>query len=177
MKGCTGVTCRVTPFASKVVEAAIQQRAAVRLAHRIGVVLRTQRQGQLQALVDAPLILRIQAQTPQGHRLGGTRGIAFTDLVARSRRRSQPGVDDRYIGVVQHAEGVVGDVVAAEVHAELQVVHALRPGEVIHKLILGDVAALREVVYALRPRSVRLKPNRFTAIGEQVGLFWVKMAR
>ena len=62
------------------VERAVEQRRAVQLANRVGVVFGAQGQGEFQALVDPPLILRVQAHAPQSNRLGRARREALTVL-------------------------------------------------------------------------------------------------
>ena len=113
-------------------------------------------------LADLPLVLCVNAEPPQGDWLGRARGEALTGLqrssvvevkhaavrvvwVSHDCARVAGDVAEEDLGVVEYAEDVVGNVVTAEVAAELQVVLALGPGEIVDELILRDVTSLGKV--------------------------------
>ena len=68
----------------------------------------------LQALVDPPLILPIEAESPQGNRLCTARGEVLLEHAGHAVVEITDRSDDRQ-RIGEGAEGVIGDVVAAEV--------------------------------------------------------------
>ena len=82
-------------------------------------------------------------------------------------------------GLLRYAEGVVGDVVAAEVAAELQAVRALGPGEIVDELVLGYVASLGEQRTDRHPCWCSPTAPIDSSVGntELAPSVWVKIAR
>src|SRR5580698_2194125 len=105
-------------------------------------MLRAQRKSQLQSRQHRPLILGVEAETTRVHRFPRMKRIVLEVF----RRNAIEEVSETGHDFGRHELGlvVVGDVVTAEVDAEL---HAVPPdglGEIVYKLPLSYVPALRE---------------------------------
>src|SRR4029077_3928197 len=110
---------------------------------------------------DFPFVVRIQAHAPQGdwniarqiQCLPVLVGLAVYELL-------QAGVDITEVNSRRGVEEIViAHVVAAEVHAEFQVVLSAHQRKVVDELVLRDVAPLREVAQQIEAARKRHGPR------------------
>src|SRR5216683_8149266 len=123
---------------------------AIVLANLVGVAVCSQGNGQLESAVHLPFVLEIQSQAVVGNgQIVGT-GKSLVQLASASGT-NDPVIEITHISDPDSAAGKrpcrkAADVVAAEIDAELDTMSAPGPGEVIHDLILSNVASLRIIV-------------------------------
>src|SRR5208283_5208972 len=95
-----------------------------------------------------PLVHRIDAESPEGHRHVACQeiGLAVLERIAVYHFLKAAGNITKIRTRIFEEEGVVADVVTPEVGAELKAVVPVRPGKVVNELILGDITSLRELI-------------------------------
>src|SRR5262249_10285481 len=100
-------------------------------------------QCQLQFWIHAPLVLSVKTETVESHRFCQVLRESLTPLIDKPVNKVG-GREDPEPRNRADAESCVSNVIAPEVTAELQSMTTLGEGDIIHKLILGNLATLRE---------------------------------
>ena len=139
---------------------------AKQLVWHTGFELRStrKRQSQLQIARRLPLILAVDSNAPHRdwHVARDSAGLSVLVGVAIGKVEQAKIVVAPVDGGVYVEEVVVADVVAAEVLAELEGMVAMRPGEIVDELVLGDVPSLRKLT------SQRLKAGEIGTAPENM---------
>src|SRR5262249_6854897 len=105
-------------------EVAWKARKAVRLAHGIGIMLRPQAQGDFQCWTYCPFILRVQTEGIKSNGLCGPCVERLRKQSGGSRKETRLVFADNFSSC-KKSGGIVGDVITAEIYAQLKVLRAV----------------------------------------------------
>src|ERR1700751_5029013 len=129
-----------------------QPRKTIGLAHRIGEVFPSEREGQLQIRFHAPLVLPVEGQSVEGNWLAGLRRETL------EIRPSDPIKEVRQSCALAGANGPnarieIGNVIAPKAQPYLYGMTSLRDREIVDELVLSDVSPLRHDVKSSSERG------------------------